>query len=236
MTSNENSEQEAKEIEKKVLKLKSDIAENAQLILHKKMPEKIFHLSDLLKNTPLFNYNFAEARKYIEFNDVTVSGTSKKRKSEDDGTVTEIPSNKLIIDMLHLLKKEILELTEMINSVKLWIQLNIPRIEDGNNFGVGIQEETVSELGRVEESSFTLLESINKYFIHRAKLVSKLLKHPEIEDYKQSVIELDEKQYIYLRLTCLDLRNSFAILYDMITKNLDKIKTPRPHNHLNTLY
>ena len=28
---------------------------------------------------------------------------------------------------------------KMCNAVKIWIQLNIPRIEDGNNFGVSIQ-------------------------------------------------------------------------------------------------
>ncbi len=43
-----------------------------------------------------------------------------------------------------------MELVEMLNTVKIWIQLNIPKIEDGNNFGVSIQEETVSELGRAE--------------------------------------------------------------------------------------
>lgn len=30
--------------------------------------------------------------------------------------------------------------------VKMWITLLIPRIEDGNNFGVSIQEETLSEV------------------------------------------------------------------------------------------
>lgn len=52
--------------------------------------------------------------------------------------------------MMNFLKKEILDLIEMINTVKIWIQLNIPRIEDGNNFGVSIQEDTVNELSRAE--------------------------------------------------------------------------------------
>jgi hypothetical protein len=45
----------------------------------------------------------------------------------------------------------------MINTVKIWIQLNIPRIEDGNNFGVSIQEETVSELSRAEVNIINVL-------------------------------------------------------------------------------
>ena len=62
----------------------------------------------------------------------------------------------------------------MINTVKIWIQLNIPRIEDGNNFGVSIQEETVNELGRAEDVGFNGLEAMTKYFLSRAKVVSKV--------------------------------------------------------------
>jgi hypothetical protein len=52
--------------------------------------------------------------------------------------------------------------------------LNIPRIEDGNNFGVSVQEEVLNEVGRAEESSFNALDTITKYFVTRAKLVCKV--------------------------------------------------------------
>ena len=95
----------------------------------------------------------------------------------------------------------------MLGTVKIWIQLNIPRIEDGNNFGVSIQEETVSELSRAEDSGFAVLESMAKYYVMRAKLVSRVcflfvsvnsdieqvMKYPSVQDYIQSVIEMDEK-------------------------------------------
>jgi hypothetical protein len=40
----------------------------------------------------------------------------------------------------------------------------------------------------------------------------KVLKYPEIEDYKQSIRELDEKEWINMRLCISDLRNNYAIL------------------------
>ena len=46
---------------------------------------------------------------------------------------------KSLRQLVDFLKSEILQMVDMCNSVKLWIQLNIPRIEDGNNFGVSIQ-------------------------------------------------------------------------------------------------
>jgi proteasome activator subunit 3 (PA28 gamma) len=73
---------------------------------------------------------------------------------------------------------------------------------------------------------------MTKYFVTRAKLVSKVLKYPNIQDYRQSVVEVDEKEFINLRMCCMDLRNNYAILHDMIMKNLEKIKMPRSSNHM----
>jgi len=160
----------------------------------------------------------------------------KKRKVENITTTTEtnnenpqkivydkaVPSNETITKFLGEIKKEVLELVEMINIVKIWIQLLVPKIEDGNNFGVGIQEEIISELGRAEESGYSNLEAIANYYLRRAKLISKILKYPNIEDYKQAIVELDLKEFINLRLCILDLRNLYLTLYDMIWKNQQK--------------
>lgn len=95
--------------------------------------------------------------------------------------------------------------------VKMWVQLLIPRIEDGNNFGVSIQEETVAELRTVEGEAASYLDQISRfylqnlfvvfvlsksdsvlfstltcvfftfrYYITRAKLVSKIAKYPHV--------------------------------------------------------
>lgn len=46
----------------------------------------------------------------------------------------------------------------------MWVQLLIPRIEDGNNFGVSIQEETVAELRTVEGEAASYLDQISRCF------------------------------------------------------------------------
>jgi len=67
------------------------------------------------------------------------------------------------------------------------MQLNIPKVEDGNNFGVSIQEESVNDLAKAEDTSFSLLDGINKYFMTRGKLVSRLGKYPGVKDYLVSI-------------------------------------------------
>ena len=58
-----------------------------------------------------------------------------------------------------------------------------------------------------------------------------MVKYPNIEDYYRSIIELDEKEYLNLRICILDLRNNYAIIYDLINKNRAKIEKPRNSHH-----
>lgn len=172
---------------------------------------------------------------------------SKKRRKGADGEAhavvheetasivksnSHLPSNAAVMAVMKLLKSNILEFIEHLTSVKIWIQLNIPRIEDGNNFGVTIQEETLSELGRAEEAAFATLEHGPKYYLMRAKYITKALKYPGIADYRNSIYELDEKEYINMCMTIKELRNNYSILHDMISKNWDKIRKPRSESSM----
>ncbi|XP_076856574.1 proteasome activator complex subunit 3 isoform X1 [Brachyhypopomus gauderio] len=168
---------------------------------------------------------------------------AKKRKIEDgagedkvSGTKVFImpggmmKSNVKLVDLIEKVKPEIRTLIEKCNTVKMWVQLLIPRIEDGNNFGVSIQEETVAELRTVEGEAASYLDQISRYYITRAKLVSKIAKYPHVEDYRRTVTEIDEKEYISLKIIVSELRNQYVTLHDMILKNIEKIKRPRSSN------
>lgn len=63
----------------------------------------------------------------------------------------------------------------------------VPKIEDGNNFGVAVQEETLGEIQSVESEAAAFFDQISRYFISRAKIVSKVAKYPHISDYRRAV-------------------------------------------------
>lgn len=65
----------------------------------------------------------------------------------------------------HLIMSRLLFLNAVLFfvQVKMWVQLLIPRIEDGNNFGVSIQEETVAELRTVEGEAASYLDQISRF-------------------------------------------------------------------------
>ncbi len=75
----------------------------------------------------------------------------------------------------------------------MWIIYLIPRIEDGNNFGVSelcnvcngacvcmVQEETLNEARQVEADAATYLDQVSRYFLTRGKLVTKVAKYPHV--------------------------------------------------------
>ncbi|VEV56766.1 subunit of proteaseome activator complex, putative [Plasmodium vinckei vinckei] len=146
-----------------------------------------------------------------------------------------VPSHKQIYNELEKIKSYASELIEMIGNIKLWIQLNVPRIEDGNNFGVGIQEEAIQELARVEESAFNLYDAIVKYYMERAKISTKVIKYPNVVDYQEAIREIDEKEWIHIKITIIDMRNNYIMLYDLLCKNWEKVVKPKnedAHNRM----
>jgi len=56
----------------------------------------------------------------------------------------------------------------------MWITFLIPKIEDGNNFGVSIQEDTLGEVRTVEAEAAAFYEQISRYYMGRGKIISKV--------------------------------------------------------------
>lgn len=241
------------EIKTKVDAFRERITAEAEDLVANFFPKKLLELDHFLKD-PIINITeLKEIHSEINLtvpdpillpnlHDGLEAQNAKKRKLEDGGedmvTGTKVfvmpggmmKSNANLVDLIEKVKPEIRTLIEKCNTVKMWVQLLIPRIEDGNNFGVSIQEETVAELRTVEGEAASYLDQISRYYITRAKLVSKIAKYPHVEDYRRTVTEIDEKEYISLKIIVSELRNQYVTLHDMILKNIEKIKRPRSSN------
>lgn len=138
-----------------------------------------------------------------------------------------IASNEKVDNLVKAIKPHIQTLKENLNTVSMWVQLQIPRIEDGNNFGVAVQEKVFEMLTNTRTKIEGFQTQITKYYSERGDAVAKASKHPHVGDYRQLVHELDKHQYCELRIVVLEIRNTYAVLFDLIRKNFDKIKKPR---------
>ncbi|KAH0476341.1 MAG: hypothetical protein KVP17_003546 [Porospora cf. gigantea B] len=199
--------------------------------LEETIPQKIVYLNTLVPVT-------GEIGSLLHLTDMPPSrvegrdhlnNCGKRVKLDDENVVFthEVAANEAVLRKSETSRDEALHLIEVISSIKLWIQLNVPRIEDGNNFGVAIQEGAIQELQRSEETAFSVMESITKYHMTRAKIASKVIKYPMIHDYRRCLEQLDANEWINQKTILVELRNSYASLFDMLRKNWEKVAKPR---------
>lgn len=232
---------------------KDSLILKAELLITKRFPEKIVQLNELLA-TPMFNErNFDEVHQDLNIPALPpVLVTKHEDNQSEDGDhppnkrqrkdimvsgqpvlalpTGTVPCNKPLCEMIKVVKPIIRTLVEDSNLLKMWISFLIPKIEDGNNFGVSIQEDTLAEIQTVESEAAAFFDQISRYFLSRAKVVSKVAKYPHIDDYRRAVVELDEKEYLSLWLVVCEVRNRYSSLHDIVIKNLEKLKKPRSSN------
>jgi len=188
-------------------------------------PEKIKLLDEMYKSRKEFNLNKNEVKQELPKPSDLIC--EKKDDQERKTAQTVIAANKALTDLVEVLQKEILEMSEMINALSIWVKLNVPRIADGNNFGVEVQEEITKVLESAEDAGYDVLDSFATYHSTRGTILVNVLAHPNIIDFRHALQELDEKTYIKTCLLANELRNDYITLYDLLAKNMDTLITPR---------
>jgi len=142
--------------------------------------------------------------------------------------------NQMNFALSQMLKPFILNLYDTCVLLRNWIVLLIPKVEDGNNFGVEVQETCLSQVKQIEIEMLMAIEEQAAYHLERATIISKVSTNIEILDYKQYIYDADERHCRKLQDAAMNLRSSYNKLYRTITQNYDKITAPRGinNNHL----
>jgi len=156
--------------------------------------------------------------------------------SEIQRLQTTVVPNESMVAISKLLSQEIVEIMEATTSLKMAISVKVPPMCEGNNFGVEIQDGVIDDLCRAENGALDAADQIASYFQIRSKAISKILKWPRIEDYRVALQEFDESRSVNYKSMAVDLRNSYLILHDSITKNKEKLLKPREERSKFYLY
>ncbi|KAF9651954.1 proteasome activator pa28, REG alpha/beta subunit [Thelephora ganbajun] len=243
-----------KELRNDLESFRASVATEADRIIYHTFPTKILELQKRIDeiNTPLSIYN---PSRIDAMTDATVYNPNrdsdqldvKKRKRGLDGEIINgygvdesagsgavygghVKTNTHLRTILAELKAEYEELGSLCEKLKLWVNLTMPKIEDGDNFGVAVQEEVTNELQRAQDSVTNLCDVARQHHLARAKISSKILKYPHVDDYAIALREHDERQLYNARRTLRDLRTIYAVLTDIIHKNITKIRFPKGNN------
>lgn len=210
------------------------------MIVSTSSPSSPFHVSNLTTDVTVYPSPAAAGDEPESKKRKLVDGVPNGKASHDLTSVSHTDegarfTNQMIgnphVQKVHnILKKECEELADSIDKVKLWINLSMPKIEDGDNFGVQIQEEVLNELHRSQESAYNLRDAARQSHFNRAKLCSKIIKYPHVEDYALALKEHDQKQLYVAKQNLYDIRNVYAILTDILHKNIGKLRSPKANN------
>jgi proteasome activator subunit 3 (PA28 gamma) len=232
---------------------KENIKKTAEDLVLNQFPERILELQNLL-NSEKFDYkDLSIAHSFIHIPIPPKHSISGEEENVDKIVANEcdsnekncksflfpngvVESNPHLLELIEILKPKTLQLIKEANSVKMGILLMIPKIEDGNNFGVEIQEEILGGVAIAQLDSQKRLDQFSLYFTQRAELIMKVAKYPHSQDYRRALLENDQNFRLILCLMAVGLRNHYIKLHDMFTKNLNKIKEPRNSDNRLTLY
>lgn len=203
------------------------------------IPLKIFQLDALLKDEALSITDMSSLHAPLDIPipdppapedeemETDKNEEEEKKKKKKPPKCGFIKGNEKIMMVLERVKPEIVALRETIITVSCWIQYLIPKIEDGNDFGVAIQEKILERIAAVKTKVDGFQTNINKYFSERGDAVGKASKETHVMDYRSLVHEKDESIYSEIRVIVLDIRGFYAELYDIICKNLEKVTNPK---------
>ncbi|XP_068200087.1 proteasome activator complex subunit 2 [Antennarius striatus] len=224
-----NSESEAK-----VENFRRSLYQEAENLFSNFIPQKILQLDALLKDDAFTISDMSLIQAPLEIpvpdppspedEEMETDDNEKKKKAPKCGF---IQGNEKIMKVLEMVKPEIVAFRETILTVSCWIQHLIPKIEDGNDFGVAVQEKILERITAVKTKVDGFQTNINKYFSERGEAVAKASKETHVMDYRSLVKEKDEAIYSEVKVIILDIRGFYAEMYDIISKNLDKVTNPK---------
>ncbi|XP_056440420.1 proteasome activator complex subunit 2 [Gadus chalcogrammus] len=221
----------------KVDSFRQSLYAEAENLFCNHIPTKIMQLDSLLKEDVLSITDMTSIHAPLDIpipeaptpeeEEMETDNEDEKKKKKKAPKCGFIKGNEKITLLLDRLKPEIVSFRETIITVSCWIQHLIPKIEDGNDFGVAIQEKILERLTAVKTKVDTFQININKYFSERGDAVAKASKETHVMDYRSMVHDRDEAIYAEIRVIILDIRGFYAELYDIISKNAEKVTNPK---------
>ena len=231
--------------------MKAEDKKALEYLIQKKFPKKALELTALL-NKDQFRANFdvfeelnvsrfptsdcsddndqVSASKRQRLNDSTPENELEKCPKVFDLKDSEpkiIHTNRHLVELMNLVRPLMDEFIDDVVKVNVGASLMVPQIEDGNNFGVEVQQDVIEAVKTACQEIYNRMDDLHKFCYARAMLIKDFIKYPKVEDYRRAVHEKDQTFHRFLRMCVILARNNYLYLNDMVEKNLAKLKKPK---------
>ncbi|KAM4710359.1 proteasome activator complex subunit 2 [Discoglossus pictus] len=221
--------------QEKVNGFRKALSSQVQNFLFEFIPGKIQHLDTLLKSDmfSIQDLTSLHSELNIPIPDPPTPESEDSSQMELDKEEKKAPrcgflkENEKLHKILSIVQPEIRSLREGCALIITWIHHLIPKIEDGNDFGVSIQEKVLERMNAVKTKVETTQTNLAKYFTERGDAVAKASKETHVMDYRALVHEKDDAAFLDSRLILLEVRGFYIEIFDIILKNFEKIVNPK---------
>eukprot|EP00294_Goniomonas_avonlea_P009214 CAMPEP_0114557078 /NCGR_PEP_ID=MMETSP0114-20121206/9631_1 /TAXON_ID=31324 /ORGANISM="Goniomonas sp, Strain m" /LENGTH=222 /DNA_ID=CAMNT_0001742327 /DNA_START=9 /DNA_END=677 /DNA_ORIENTATION=+ len=149
-----------------------------------------------------------------------------------------------------------------LGNLELFVRLQVPKCEDGNNFGVEVQEAVLKQIVEQRKALATHITTLHEFHEKRADKGQKFLKEVSttktdtqggekpgvstvvseketssvVADYRDFIVSFDVVTYSRFRQIMTDARDAMIVVADVLHKNKDKVGNPRAGGGGHSMY
>jgi len=209
-----------KKVTHQIEQMTTNIEKECLAIIFSILPQKIQILGEMYNTRNEFNVKIQDA--IIPNIPPDFNGKSKTEYKRSLFSL-EIPQNNSVVEVMDLIQDELIQMSDIISTLSLWINLNAPRTFDQMKFEPDIQSKILKVLNDIESSNDRILDQFTTYHLNRADIALKVLTNPGLKDFRIALKKLDEKMYMKTCLLACQLRNNYVTLWDFFSKSLWRI-------------
>ncbi|WVQ78930.1 hypothetical protein IAT38_001022 [Cryptococcus sp. DSM 104549] len=144
--------------------------------------------------------------------------------------------NQVQSECLKVIVKELEDMHCLTQDLRLWLELEVPVIEDGNSFGAEVQNHLINQLTEAYKRSNAMQNGVRSHHSDRLKLALDWAKYPNFADYKAAIVASDRFDHFLVRSYLRNILMTYAGLLTKFEKNWAKVINPKGNTSTGGMY
>lgn len=169
---------------------------------------------------------------------IHLSSPESKAPSQDTGAIHYgvLARNIICESALSIVERESEACLTFCKELDHWISLEVPTIEDGNAFGVDVQQSMHDKVGTLGNIALKLHGINRSHYNDRMNLAMGWCKFPGLQDHSAAIAASDRFDH-YLAVNAIrTMRNKMASLLHSLQQNWEKTTNPKGEDNSARMY
>ncbi|ORY34732.1 proteasome activator pa28 [Naematelia encephala] len=132
--------------------------------------------------------------------------------------------------------KEHEDLHIIVQDLRIWLELEVPIIEDGNHFGADVQAQLAKELVENYKRSNGFQTGCRGHHADRLKYAADWAKYPNLIDFQAAIQISDRSDHVLLRSYLRSLLMAYGGMLNKFQRNWAKVINPKGTGSTDTMY